>query len=45
MPQSDAALMKVKDKPRLDQHDEVARRTTSSPALLLLFLFYFWDGR
>jgi hypothetical protein len=29
MPQNEAGLMKVKDKPRLDQHDEFARRTNS----------------
>jgi hypothetical protein len=42
MPQSEAGLMKVKEKPRLDQRDEFARRTTSSPAIPLLFLFFFY---
>jgi hypothetical protein len=41
MPQSEAGLMEVKDKPRLDQYDEVARRTNSSPDISLWFLFLF----
>jgi hypothetical protein len=45
MPQSEAGLMKVKDKPRLDQRDEVARRITSLTAVSLLFVVLFFCGR